>query len=89
MSSRQEEILVFLKDRFESVESAELAPDGTLSVGMCGKCADCPMRGLTMEADLAEALAEEFPEVKTVRIGEEISEESMNMVRSILRSPKC
>ncbi|WP_066648745.1 NifU family protein [Christensenella timonensis] len=58
--------------------------DGVLKVRFLGKCSNCPSASLTLESTVAEAVREEIPEVTDVVLVTGVSDETLDLARSIL-----
>ena len=58
--------------------------DGVLRIILTGHCAGCPSAQLTTEELIAKAVKEEIPEVETVVLVHETSQELLDFARKIL-----
>ena len=79
-------LLDFLTERFDGVADVEVTEEHTLYVGLSGSCADCPMRELSCTEDIAAAVKEAYPQIKSVSVRPHINEDLLDLAKKILRS---
>ena len=80
----EEQLLVFLQERFDGVVAVDLREDGTLYAELSGDCATCPVRELSCGEEMSAAVLGEFPQVTEVVARPYVSEETMNLARKLL-----
>jgi Fe-S cluster biogenesis protein NfuA len=61
---------------------------GILKVRLLGKCSNCPSANLTTEQLIEKEITEELPDVKQVILVTGVSDELIDMARSILNKRK-
>ncbi|MFV0363335.1 MAG: NifU family protein [Suipraeoptans sp.] len=63
--------------------------DGVLYIKLLGHCSSCPSSKYTVEELIQEELISTIPEIKEVRLHEEISEEMLSFAKKILAERKA
>ena len=62
--------------------------DGVLSVRFLGQCAGCPSAMLTIEEVVEKELVEAVPEVKSVELVQQTSQELIDFAKQLLKKEK-
>lgn len=81
----EKQIFDFLDQRFDGIGSVELTEGNTLIVRLRGECGSCPMRELSCEMDIRDAILDSFPAVQNVSVqNHNISKETLAFARQLL-----
>ena len=86
LKGKEQEIIDFLKTKFDCcIVSVEMKEDGVLDVDLSGDCSSCPLQNVNMDEDMLAVLQDRYPEIKRVNSRPYISDETMDMVKKMLR----
>lgn len=83
-SELEKRLLAFLQERFDGVVAVELQEDGTLYAELSGDCASCPVREISCNEEMNEAVLEGFPQVTRVSARPYVSEETLDFAKKLL-----
>ena len=83
-SELEQQVLTLLQEQFDGVVAVDLKEDGTLYVELSGDCATCPVREISCNEEMNEAVLEKFPQISRVSARPYVNEASLDFAKKLL-----